>query len=193
MPSAMPPKPIIEGYAIVSADGMLADAQGVMPDTLKFAADQRFFEEGLDACDLVVHGRHSREEHARSPSRRRLILTRRGPGLEAALESPQSFYWNPAGTPFEDALAAFDKPVTRVGVIGGTEVFGLFLPRYDVFWLTRGPTPPLPGGRPVFPGVPAATPEQVLVRSGLAAGEQLVLDAAAAVRVTAFRRAGRHG
>ena len=188
----MPP-PTIEGYAIVSADGMLADAQGVMPDTLKFAADQRFFEAGLDACDLVVNGRHSREEHARSGERRRLILTRRGAGLEAASASPQTFYWNPAGLPFEDALAAFDKPVTRVGVIGGTEVFGLFLPRYDVFWLTRGPTPPLPGGRPVFPGVPAETPEEVLRDHGLAARDHLVLDAAAAVSVTAFRRAGGHG
>ena len=95
--------------------------------------------------------------------------------------------------PFEDALAAFDEPVTRVGIIGGTEVFGLFLPRYDVFWLTRGPSPPLPGGRPVFPQVPASTPEEVLVRSGLVAGEHLVLDAAAGVSVTAWRRAGGHG
>ena len=182
------PRPIIEGYAIVSADGMLADAQGAMPDTLKFKADQRFFEAGLDACDLVVHGRHSREEHARSAQRRRLILTRRGPGLEAASQSPQVFYWNPAGTPFEDALAAFDKPVTRIGVIGGTEVFGLFLPRYDVFWLTRGPTPPLPGGRPVFPHVPALTPEEVLARAGLTAREHRVLDAEAGVTVDAWRR-----
>jgi hypothetical protein len=32
----------IEGYVIVSADGMLADANGVMPASLKFEADQRF-------------------------------------------------------------------------------------------------------------------------------------------------------
>ena len=30
----------IEGYAIVSEDGMLADAAGIMPDSLKFDADQ---------------------------------------------------------------------------------------------------------------------------------------------------------
>lgn len=186
----MPPAPIIEGYAIVSADGMLADAQGVMPDTLKFEADQRFFEEGLDACDLVVHGRHSREEHARSAARRRLILTRHGPGLEAAAGTPQVFTWNPAALPFEDALKAFAAPVTRVGVIGGTEGFGFFLDRYDVFFLTRGPTPPLPGGRPVFPGVPAATPEEVMSRHGLTAAEHRVLDAAVGLAVTAWRRRG---
>ena len=34
----------IEGYAIVSEDGMLADATGVMPGSLKFEADYAFFE-----------------------------------------------------------------------------------------------------------------------------------------------------
>ena len=38
----------IEGYAIVSADGMLADARGVMPPQLINEADQRFFQRGLD-------------------------------------------------------------------------------------------------------------------------------------------------
>jgi hypothetical protein len=32
----------VEGYVIVSADGMLADAKGVMPDSLRYDADQRF-------------------------------------------------------------------------------------------------------------------------------------------------------
>lgn len=187
----MPSAPIIEGYAIVSEDGMLADAQGVMPAALKFEADHRFFEAGLDACDLVVHGRHSREEHAHSATRRRLIVTRRTPGLEAATTSPQVFYWNPAGMPFEDALKAFAQPVTRAGVIGGTEVFGLFLRRTDVFYLTRGPRVRLEGGRPVFPGVPALTPEQVLGGAGLVAGEPLVLDAANGIAVVAWRRAHR--
>jgi hypothetical protein len=38
----------IAGYAIVSQDGMLANAAGVMPEELKFPADQRFFAQGLD-------------------------------------------------------------------------------------------------------------------------------------------------
>ena len=56
----------IEGYAIVSEDGMLADAARVMPDSLKFKADQEFFEHGLDGVDVVVHGRHSHEQQSRS-------------------------------------------------------------------------------------------------------------------------------
>ncbi len=66
---AKPPSMRIEGYVIVSADGMLADANGVMPASLKFEADQRCFESALDAADLIVHGRHSFEDQPRSPQR----------------------------------------------------------------------------------------------------------------------------
>ena len=51
----------IEGYAIASADGMIADATGFMPDSLKFEADQRFFLEALDRAAMVAHGRLSHE------------------------------------------------------------------------------------------------------------------------------------
>ena len=67
----------IEGYAIVSEDGMLANSARVMPDSLKFEADARFFERGLDGVDVVVHGRHSQEQQPHSPMRHRLMLTRR--------------------------------------------------------------------------------------------------------------------
>src|SRR5882757_7345400 len=66
----------IEGYAIVSEDGMLANAAGIMPSSLKFEADRRFFETGLDGVDAVVHGRHSHERQPHSPLRHRLIVTR---------------------------------------------------------------------------------------------------------------------
>ena len=49
----------IEGYVIVSADGMLANADRVMPDELKFKGDQEFFNAALDSADLIVHGRRS--------------------------------------------------------------------------------------------------------------------------------------
>ena len=72
--TTMRPAPRIEGYAIVSEDGMLANSAGVMPDSLKFKADQAFFERGLDGVDVVVHGRHSHEHQSHSDLRRRLIL-----------------------------------------------------------------------------------------------------------------------
>jgi hypothetical protein len=38
----------IEGYAVVSDNGMIATAKGTMPRALKFDADQEFFERGLN-------------------------------------------------------------------------------------------------------------------------------------------------
>ena len=67
----------IDGYVIVSADGMLADAAHVMPDALKFEGDKRFFTSALDRADLIVHGRHSHEDQPNSPHRKRVIVTRR--------------------------------------------------------------------------------------------------------------------
>jgi dihydrofolate reductase len=178
----------IEGYAIVSADGMLANAAGIIPAELKFDADQRFFEHGLDGVDAVVHGRHSHERQPRSHLRRRLILTRQVPALAADPSDEKALLWNPAGASFEQAWAALRVPDGSLAVIGGTDVFGMFLPRYDVFHLTRAPDVWLPGGRPVFPQVPQRTPEEVLASYGLKPGPVQVLDAANDVTVVSWHR-----
>lgn len=181
----------IEGYAIVSEDGMIADAAGRTPDLLKFDADRRFFERGIEGLDLVVHGRHSREEQLGSGSRRRLILTRKVPAVVSHLANEKVVLWNPAGASFEQALAALGTPNSRIGILGGTDVFGLFLDRYDVFHLSRVPHVRLPGGRPVFPEVPTQTPEQVLSRYGLRRGPRNVLDPAHGVIVVSWQRSPR--
>ena len=160
----------IEGYAIVSEDGMLANAAGIMPDSLKFEADQSFFEKGLDGVDVVVHGRHSHENQRQSDLRRRLILTQSIPAIAADTSNKKALFWNPAGASLEQAMAVLGMPHGTVGVIGGTEVFGMFLDRYDIFYLSRAPGVRLPRGRPVFPGVPVKTPEQVLAHHGLRPG-----------------------
>ena len=62
-------------------------------------------------------------------------------------------------------------------VIGGTEPFGLFLDvGYDAFHLSKASKAQLPGGRPVFPGVPAQTPEHLLARRGMKPGPVRDLD-----------------
>jgi len=178
----------IEGYAIVSGDGMLANSAGVMPDSLKFKADQEFFERGLDGADVVVHGRHSHEHQRHSDLRRRLILTRRIAALAPDPSNKKALFWNPAGVSLEQAMAVLGAPKGSVGVIGGTEVFGLFLDKYDIFYLSRVPAVRLPGGRPVFPEVPAKTPEEVLTRYGLRPGQQRLLDAEKAVALVEWYR-----
>jgi dihydrofolate reductase len=167
----------IEGYAIVSEDGMLADAARVMPASLQFTADQQFFEHGLDNVGVVVNGRHSQERQPRSHLRFRLVLTRAVVSIAAHPSNPRALLWNPAGASLEDALSALGKPDADVGVIGGPDVFALFLDRYDVFHLSRAPNVWLPGGRPVFPDVPARTPEAILAAHGLKPDPLQMLDA----------------
>src|ERR1700710_1183385 len=93
----------IEGYVIVSADGMLANAAHVVPDELKFEGDTRFFTAGLDRADLVVHGRGSFEDHANSPQRKRIVLTRTIAAVAPDPFNPKATLWNPAGASFEQA------------------------------------------------------------------------------------------
>jgi hypothetical protein len=172
----MPSHSRIEGYAIVSDDGMLANAAGVMPDALKIEADRRFFERGLDSVDVVVHGRHSHEQQPHSRSRRRLIATRRIPALAPDPSNDLARLWNPAGATFDEALTALGAFDASVGVIGGTDIFGIFMDRYQAFYLSRAAGVRLPGGRPVFPGVHARKPEDVLASHGLVPGARHWLD-----------------
>lgn len=158
----------------------------------KFEADQRFFERGLDGVDVVVHGRHSHEQQPHSHLRRRLILTRQVPAIAAHPSNKKALLWNPAGASFKAALAALGTPDGRVGVIGGTDVFGMFLDQYDSFHLSRAPGVRLPGGRPVFSGVPTRTPEEVLRSHGLNRGQQRVLDPAAGLVMVSWQRAHRY-
>jgi hypothetical protein len=178
----------IEGYVIVSADGMLANADRVMPDELKFEGDKNFFTAALDRADLVVHGRHSAEAQPNSAKRKRIILTRNVATLAPDPSNSNASLWNPSGALFE---AACDFAGIRSGtaaIIGGPGVFGMFMDRYDTFWLSLAPKVQLPGGEPCFPGVPQRTPQQVLAAHGLKAGEARVLDRKADVSVTPWMR-----
>jgi hypothetical protein len=180
----------IEGYVIVSADGMLADARNVMPGELKFEGDKAFFTAALDRADLVVHGRNSYEDQPNSPRRRRVILTQKVAAIAPDPSNPKATLWNPAGATFEAACAQAGVRSGTVAVIGGPGVFGMFMDRYDVFWLSVAPRVRLPGGEPCFPGVPARTPQEILAAHGMHAGEAQTLDAAHDVTVTPWRRSG---
>jgi dihydrofolate reductase len=180
----------IEGFAIVSADGMIADANGQMPDAIKNDADQKFFQDSLDRAAAVVHGRHSHEGGPRAGRRRSLMLTHRVADIAPDPEHPHSLLWNPAGATLDQALQALAAPDGVIAIIGGTEVFGMFLPRYDAFHLTLAANARLPGGRPVFPEVgPHCTPEQLLARHGLKPGPRRALDPAAGVSLVTWERA----
>jgi dihydrofolate reductase len=181
----------IDGYVIVSADGMLADASRVMPMALKFEGDKRFFTAALDQADLIVHGRNSYEDQPNSPRRKRIVLTRSVGALAPDPSNSNAILWNPAGASFEAACERAGVRSGTIAVIGGPDVFGMFMDRYDTFWLSLAPRVTLPGGEPCFPGVPARTPEEILAAHGLKAGETRILDPAHDVSVTPWRRSAQ--
>jgi hypothetical protein len=177
----------IEGYAIVSREGMIATQDRVFPAGLKIGADQRFFHGALDRADAVANGRHSNEGGAHAAERPRLRLTHRVPSLAQDPDNPKTLLWNPAGIRFEDAWERLGADGV-LAVVGGTDVFGLFLDiGYDAFFLSRAPAS-VPNGRPVFPGVPARTPEAVLAERGLVGKPGRLLDPEAQVTVTEWTR-----
>jgi hypothetical protein len=179
-----------EGYAIVSSDGMIADADGAFPEALVFKADQRFLERELDHVDAVIHGRHSHEGHANSPARRRLVLTRKVEAFAPDPHQRKCMLWNPAGASVDEACCALGRAAGTIAILGGPDVYGLFLEiGYHVFHLCRAGKVKLPGGVPVFSQVrDGRTPEDVLRRAGLHPGPTRVLDEANALTLVTWTR-----
>jgi dihydrofolate reductase len=179
----------IEGYAIVSVDGMIADRSGSMPDCIRNDADQHFLQTAMDQAAVIIHGRHSHEGGPRAAGRKRLVVTRQVPAIAPDPSQPNATLWNPSGASLETALGRLDIGPGPIAIIGGTEVFDLFLPRYDVFHLTRAERANIPGGRPLFSAVNRTeTVDDVLIRSGLRPGPRRDIDAAAGITLTEFRR-----
>jgi dihydrofolate reductase len=185
----------IEAYAIISEDGMIADAAGRMPAALTDEADQRFFHAGLDRAAVVVQGRNSYEGGPRAPMRKRLIVTRSVAALAPDPLHSCALLWNPAGSPLSRALAQLGVSGGTIAVIGGADVYEVFWQEgYDAFHLTRVAGARLPGGRPVFRALAAPSsnesPEDVLASHGMQAGSPVRL--APGVTLVTWHPAARH-
>jgi dihydrofolate reductase len=185
----MSQRPRIVGYAIVSREGMIANSDGSFPDELKIPADQRFYQDSLERAAAVANGRHSAEGGPREQARKRIILSRRVHRIVHHPENPNAILWNPATAPFDEAWQKLGLPEGEGGggaearptlaVVGGTDVFGLFLSLgYDKFYLTKARAS-VPRGRPVFPGVGLGMPaDEPLRKHGLVLKGSRILDAA---------------
>ena len=136
-----------------------------------------------------MHGRHSQEDQPNSPQRKRIILTRTVDAIAPDPSNPNATLWNPAGASFEAACDHAGVRSGTIAIIGGPDVFGMFMDRYDTFWLSQAPRVRLPDGEPCFPGVPRQSPQQILAAHGLSAGDAQILDSADGVSVTPWRRA----
>ncbi|WP_421760064.1 dihydrofolate reductase [Devosia sp.] len=161
-----------EGHAIVSVDGMIAEADGSMPSALSSEADWTLFQAALARSALVVLGRIGHARHP-NPGRRRLVLTRSVPDLVADPNDPLATFWNPAGMQIDHVLAHLGIDQGTVAVTGGTGTFDHFLPLYDRFVLSEVRGLSLPDGIPCFT---KGHPRFVLPGQGLVARDMETID-----------------
>jgi hypothetical protein len=183
----MPAEPLtvrFEGHAIVSADGMIADALGEMPPGLRNDADWRLFQAALDRAALVVLGRKGHERHP-NPGRKRLVLTRSVARLEHDRADDRAWLWNPAGMPISGVLTEMGIASGVVAITGGTGTYDLFSPMFDSFSLAEAHRLVLPHGTPCFTAGP---PQAILSAAGLRRTTIEEIDPEAGVTLTTWRR-----
>ena len=179
----------LEGYAIVSANGMIADSDCLMPNSLKFEADQEFLESSLDKAELLVHGRKSHECQAASHLRKRLLMTRCVTTFELDPSAQNVWLWNPAGISFDNVCRELGVTEGVVAIIGGTAAYDMFLPFYAAFHMCRANKVALPGGVPVLSAVrDGHPPDRVLSGAGLKLAEEITLDPTHELRHQTWRR-----
>jgi dihydrofolate reductase len=177
-------RPSIEGYAVISKEGMIATSDGKFPEQIKIPADHKFYQDSVAAASAVANGRHSAEGGIGEKHRKRIILTRRVDIITPDPGNPNAVLWNPATAPFEEAWARLGIDGGTLAVVGGTDTFGLFLSiGYDVFYLTKTDAS-LARGRPVFPGVgTTTTAEAEMTKHGLVLNRTRMLDSSVNCRV----------
>jgi hypothetical protein len=173
-------RPRIEGYAVISQEGMIATSDGLFPEEIKNPADHKFYMDSVAAASAVANGAHSAEGGLNEKHRKRLRLTRKVTRLMPDPKNANVTLWNPATAPFDEAWAHLRIDGGTLAVVGGTDVFGLFLGiGYDAFYLswTDGN---VPRGRPVFPGVgkDGVTAAHVMAKHDLVLRDTRTLDAA---------------
>jgi hypothetical protein len=184
----MPGQLDIDGYAIVSDDDKIAGADGLTPVTLRNPKDWELYQRAQELANLVVFARRSHELEPNIHHTPRLVVSREAAGLE---QRPDSWWWDPRRTTWEEVALRVLPKGGRVAVGGGQVVFDLFLMiGFDGFQLSRAHGVKLPGGRSVFSacdkGVPATT---VLEQHGLSLSKTVPLDPAHGVDMTVWRRA----
>lgn len=161
-----------EGHAIVSVDGMIADATGAMPPALRNDADWQSFQAALDRSALVVLGRLGHSRHP-NPGRRRLVLSRSVKDLAVDPVDQRAVFWNPANIDIGTVLERLGIAAGTIAITGGTGTFDLFLPHYGRFVLAVVKDLKLPNGIPCFS---AGTPREVLAAHGLVLRSEVAID-----------------
>jgi hypothetical protein len=178
---------LVQGHAIVSADDRIADPSGETPASLRNEADWARFQAALDRAAVTVLGRLGHEANPNRRGRNRLVLSSAARGVE---RRAGAWWWNPAEASLEEALSSAAPVGGIVAVPGGMRVFDLFLSQgYDEFHLARVTNVLVPNGTPIFSAVRMGrTADALLAADGLHPAAPEVLDAAASVILTIWRR-----
>lgn len=175
----------IVGHAIVSADGMIATQQGIIPSNLIVDADQATFQNALDLSALVVLGRKGHEMHP-SKGRRRLVVTSKVKTLEADPNVLRATFWNPAGMGLVEVLRQLSILNGTIAITGGQRVFDLFLAHYTKFMLAEAHHITVPKGLECFAD---GHPRHVLAKAGLLPVKTRPLTSDHSVTETVWQRA----
>jgi hypothetical protein len=177
----------IHGYAIVSDDDRIADADGATPPSLRNDADWVYFQRELDRADLVALGRLGHEANPNVKRRRRLVLTSHARGLE---RRGDAWWWSPAQATWRETAARLLPNGGRVAVPGGQGAFDLFREiGYSAFHLSRAHGARLGGGRALFAACDRGLSAEAVLRSaGLTPGAPENIDASADVTLTVWRK-----
>jgi hypothetical protein len=178
----------IHGYAIVTDDDRIAGPDGRTPPALRNDADWRYFQGELDRAEVTALGRLGHEANPNARRRRRLVLSHGAHGIETRSDA---LWWNPAERPWSTIATGLLPTGGRVATPGGQRVFDLFLDvGYDAFHLTRAHGVVAPGGRAIFARCDEGwRAEDVLASAQLVASESRMLDPAANVSLTIWRKA----
>lgn len=177
------------GYAIVSADGFIAGADGQMPDSLKFEADWAYFQDGLRQADIMLIGRVTHEAAPNPNKRRRLVFSSRADGVHE--EDEVTFWINPARSDLVGEITRITGQGAHVGVVGGQSVYDWVLstPGYDAFHLSIAHRIRLGDGRRVFRDAADAEDAATLLEaSGMTLARRNWLDREAGLEVLVYER-----
>ena len=175
----------IETHAIVSREGFIADADGIMPPCLIVPSDQKRFQAALSRAALTIVGRKGHEAHSAN-GRRRLVLTSQVSGLSG---NENMTFWNPEGAPVEDALSLAAPNGGTVANAGGQRVMSLCLPWTDRFDLVVAEQCMIANGIACLPGTRSVTDILLRLReAGFAETTTVWIDAANGLRLHSFQR-----
>ncbi len=180
------------GYAIVSADGFIADDSGRMPEALCVEADWAYFRAAIRQADLMILGRHTHELSPSLTNRPRLVASR---GVRAVIQENATTWWvNPKEVTPASAVAVVAGSEATVAVAGGTGVYGWVLEEggYDEFHLSVARKIKLGAGRPLLDDIDGLEDAiSALKAQGLSLHHESWLDEEAAVELLTFRRNDR--